>query len=117
MYNISRYTIEANNSQKIRLVALKVVLIHNTLLCMVKCSIIISKTIITYTLDKSCITKSELFSNRMTSEGHVHFRVFPIATHVASYHLTLNQHYNKNTLDHVTRGELQLSLGNTAPPN
>ena len=34
--------------------------------------------------------ESELFSNRMASEGHVHFKVFPIATHIASCNINIH---------------------------
>ena len=71
----------------------------------------------THTLERSCAIKSELFSSSITSAGQVHMRVLLGAIQVASW----GQRYStsqagKKAGDTRTFGELQFSLGTTAPP-
>ena len=72
----------------------------------------------THTLERSCAIKSELLSSSITSAGQVHMRVLLGAIQVASWgqrHSTSQA--GKKAGGARTLGELQFSLGTTAPPS
>ena len=72
----------------------------------------------THTLERSCPIKSELFSSSSTSAGQVHMRVLLGAIQVASWgQIHWTSQAGKKASDTPTLGELQFSLGITAPPS